>query len=245
MGGERLEHGTVGPEQRVGRPTSSDISRRHFFKLGATAAVIAAGLSVGVPLATLLPPKTASAEETQISGQTVTVMRLERTLRDLDTTTAPYRLQELLTTVNGSYSNAAAVPEVVSFLVTLAPNGQKTLDVHFKRELDSDPSAPNAGLRVFDLANFANLVKRTTSKDMVRVYIILEQGTFDGGSYVNAYILPVDASGNVIGNQGNGQHLAYVVSLEVEGNRARAYDFPTSPGVLLVEPNNQDTMACR
>lgn len=247
MGANRLEHGKRRPEQGPGAPTTSEtsdykMSRRQFFRLGAAGAVLVAGLAAGVPIG-LMAPKTAKAQDVVIQGQTVRVVLLDKTLSELDRETERYRQGEYFDTVEmhgvtTTYSNAVIVPGVVTFMVSYGSTG-KILDVTFPRERDENPSSPNAGARAFDLTEFANLVKNETGNEMERVKINLERGTFMQGiqqvDYVTAYLLPLNANGEPITRHGQGQYLVYECSY---------YSGRTFGGTsLVVEPNNQDTMA--
>lgn len=246
MGGNKLEYGRNGPGETPGTPTASETSnptmtRRQFFKLGATGTALVAGLAAGVPLS-LMAPKTARAQETVIQGQSVRVVQLDKTLSELDAQTEQYRYEAMTEPDRNGiyYSNAVVIPGVVTFQVTLAENG-KRLNINFPRERDETPSSPTAGARRFELDEFSNLVKRETGKDIKRVKTILERGTFDYNGaeteYATVYILPLDAQGNPITKQDRGQYLVYECSYFAGG---------TSGGIsLIIEPNNQDTLACR
>jgi|GEM_PF-3141244 len=216
------------------------------FRTAAAAATLAFALACGT--ASVVTPTTVRAEEAVVKSKKVnleslTVVKLKKPLKDLDNESEKYRQGEFIPNGdNGveNYSNHLRVPGEVGFLVTLSGDGkQKVLGVRFPAERDTSPDAEEPGLRGADLQKFAKLVKKMTGKELERVKIIVDVGTYKNNgkemTYANAYFLPIDSEGKVITNVGNGSYLAYTTS----------YYGSTVLGAesMIVEPNNQTTLA--
>ncbi|MFN7991289.1 MAG: hypothetical protein U0R44_03990 [Candidatus Micrarchaeia archaeon] len=213
----RLEHSqNIHDAERPKRLFSKVADR---FKELMRPALIAMMVAAG-PL-TVTVPRTANADVNavdtrEINGRRLNVVRLENTLAQIDNDTIQYREPEVLPTdANGNvYRNSVRIPNEVSFLVTLDPaNNLRRMSVRFPRTRESDPNAPNAGLRGMDLNNFAAYVRQVSGRDMVRVKFYVETGTFTYNgrqtTYTNAYVMPLDASGNVLTYRGNREYIMY------------------------------------
>ncbi len=190
-----------------------------------------------------------TATSVEIGGRTLSIVRLDTRLADLDTQTTRYREPEELpvemggtgplATTNGRYANSVLVPGEARFIVTLNPQESlRRLSIVFPRERDTDPSAAGAGTRGVDLTEFVSYVRTLTGQEMARVNFIVETGTFDNNgvttNYTNAYIFPLNANGQVITRRGNGEYIIYSASY-----------YSSSAGgtsALLIEPNGRDSL---
>lgn len=204
----RENSGTKKPGVRSDKPP--EISRRLFCKIGGagllTGAVIASGAGV------LLFSKNANAQTRDVGGKRLTVVELDRTLKDLDRETERdcQRREYQPDESNGNtYQNAVTVPRKVTVVVTLR-EGEKQ-EKRVSVAANTLPAPLGAAID-----EFADLVERTTDQPLKRVKIVLERGTYEEGGttkeYTNGYILPIDENGKVTSHLGNGEYLAYAIS---------------------------------
>lgn len=207
--------------------------KRPFFKLAAP--VLATLLSITSPAAVLTMPKKAVAEDVQICGRKLQVVRLEKTVAQMDAETAPFRYVEAMpeNSVSGGYMNAVVVPRKVTFGVVGEKNKWR-ITIAFPKNLDKTSSGVAPGTREIDIAGFASYVKKLSSKKMERVYIVLEFGAFEykgkNTEYVTAHIYPLSRDGKFITRLKDGD-VVYGVSY-YDGRIFNA-------GELLIEPTSK------
>ncbi|NYZ74616.1 hypothetical protein H0O00_05710 [Candidatus Micrarchaeota archaeon] len=204
-----------GHEDVAVRNRGIDTHKRPFFR-ATSAALIAGLLYVGTPAAVLTMPNRARAEEVQLCGRGVEVVKLEKTVAQMDIETAPFRKGEFSAqeSVGGEYITAVNVPNTVTFIVSTEKKKgiEWVVDLAFQKELDRTGTS---GTRRIDISDFANYVRKVTKQKMERVYIILDMGTFEyegkNTEYVTAHIYPLDKGGNFITRMKKGD-LVYGVS---------------------------------
>lgn len=213
-----------------------DTPKRPFFKATATA-LVAGLLYVGTPAAILTIPNKAVAQETEICGRKVEVVKLDKTVAQMDRETAPYREGEFTAeqSVSGGYMISVNIPHKLDFIVT--NKGKWMVDVAFAAELDKTGTS---GTRRIDLSDFADYVGRVTSQKMERVHIILEFGTFEyqgkNTEYTTAHIYPLNKEGQPIARMKEGD-LTFDVSYfdgRITGGEA-----------LLVEPSSRRSVIAK
>ncbi len=245
----KLQHGQPDVHERAAEPSRSYFKRNAHKLLEATRAVglgVALTLGTAVAVAPILKPSIAMAQDDyrEINGRRVRVIRLDRSLADMDRDTQQYRdsTHEHMPGPNNNnvYSNDIIVPNEVTFLVTLdQANSSRWEYVRFSPSRETNPNTPSPGLRGFDLNDFNTYVHSLSGRDVERVKFIIETGTFQYNGrdtrYTNTYIFPLDANGNVLTNRGNGEYIVYDTSYYAD--RAVA-------GIsLVVEPNGRGTIA--
>ncbi len=237
------------------KPEAPEISRRQFFKMGATTMGLLACLQFGGAAATLISPRTASAEAAEtrdINGVRVPVYRLENTISDLDRSTRPFRrgeTRERTDTGEEVYSYALQVSEqqtrfsVVSQTLTVNVDGRDVrlknwhLVVRFPPSREQNPDAEGAGSRVIGFSNFAESVRVLSGQEMSKVYVVMETGTFDRNGtqtwFANVHIFPLNEAGDVITRRASREYLVYSGVYYGDSFGAEAK--------VLIEP--RDTMA--
>jgi len=234
---KKLEHSSE-------RINGERVAKRKFCKLGITGAVLLGALNFGAVTSFFVPRAVQAQEQVELQGKKLTVVKLDKTLAELDKETQKYRGEEYFPSEEiPSYSTHVKVPDEVVYLVTLRPRGgDNTLVMLFPAERDlknKDPKTKGKGL--LSLNEFAGYVREISGKDMERVKIILEHGTFDykgkETTYTNAYIFPLDADGKILTRRGNGEYVVYT----------GVYYADTAGGGLnlIIEPYNRDTLARR
>jgi hypothetical protein len=223
----RENSGTKKPGVRSDKPP--EISRRLFCKIGGAGLLTGAAIVSGAGV--LLFSKNANAQTRDVGGKTLSVVELDRTLRDLDRETENKyeRREHQANESNGhTYQNIAIVPHKVSVLVSLnKKTSERSVGV------TADGLAAPIGVAIDE---FASLVQAATDQPLKRVKIVLERGTFEQGGkeieYTNGYILPVDGDGKVTSHLGNGEYLMYGVSQfgsTVRGNSAIVSEPSSNP----------------
>ncbi len=177
-----------------------DTPKRPFFKSTA-AAVLAGVLSFTAPAAILTMPNKAVAQEVEICGRKVDVVKLDKTVAQMDRETIPYRGKEFLPeqSVSGEYQNDFTVQSTVYMLVNGGAR-KWTVVVTFPKELDM--SGTMSGMRGIDITDFKDYAERLSGQKMERVQFIVERGTFEyegkNTEYVTAYIYPLNKEGKPI-----------------------------------------------
>jgi hypothetical protein len=201
---------------------------------------MAGALALGLVLATgpiLFTPQTAKAGQTSV--QKMKIVRLDKTLRELDKATETYRGGEHFPNAGNKqrYSIAATIPGEMTAIVALGSD-VKRLVVTFPKTRDVDPTSKGAGIRGLILDQFAKAVEEQTGQKLERVKIVLETGTFEHKgqeqSYTNIYLLPVDAEGKITSSMGKGQYVTFVASYH--GNKV------LGAISVLAEPHDRPTM---
>ena len=216
------------------------VSRRSFLKSAAIGMGLIAGLQLG------FRPGVAMAQDEyrEVGGRQLRVIRLDRTLAEMDRDTAQYRdpAHEHMpgSTNNYVYSNDIVVPNEVSFIVSIDRNNDaRRLVVRFPANRETNPNPPSPGVRVMNLNDFASYVRSLTGREMERVKFILESGTFQYNGnetrYTSMYMFPLDANGNILTRRGNGEFVVVDCSY---------YADQVNSGIsLIAEPNRRDTIA--
>jgi hypothetical protein len=223
-----------GHEDVAVRNRGIDTHKRPFFKATATA-LIAGLLYVGTPAAVLTMPNKAVAEETKICGRKVEVVKLEKTVAQMDVETAPFRLTEAMPedSVSRGYINGVTVPGRVTFGVFSEKDNWRIV-VAFPKELDKTSSGIAPGTRTIEINDFVSYVGKLSRQKMERAYIILEFGTseYKGKNieYVTAHVYPLNKDGQFISRMKDGD-ITFDVSY-FDGNIGNGAS-------LLVEPTNQ------
>ncbi|MBU0532799.1 hypothetical protein KKB44_04890 [Candidatus Micrarchaeota archaeon] len=235
------------PETSSRKTNSSEILRK--FKRVGEAGVVALGLAFGIG-APLIIPGIARAQDVVINGRTIdlTVVRLNRTLGELDRETERYREDEFFPAShnNHTYSIAAVIPGEVDITITLASQGDnKGLDVVFPAERESTRAPVEitpgvvVGVRGLDLNGFAAIVQEFTGQELQRVRIVLETGTFElrgvETTYTDIYVLPVDQQGRVLTSLGGGEYVVFGATYYGDTLRGGV--------VVLAEPTTTSTVA--
>ena len=186
------------------RNRDSATPKRSFFKT--TAAALVAGLLYATPAAIFTMPNKAVAQETEICGRKVEVLKLEKTIAQMDMDTKPYRKGEAMPghSVTGGYINSVTVPGKITFAVG-GKEGKWAVSVF------PDDKA-------VEINEFAGYVKRLSGQQMERVYIVLEFGTFDYNGkptkYTTAYFYPQDKDGKFLTRMKDGDLVYYLSKFE-------------------------------
>ena len=201
-----MKHKTVGPCEKF---TNAPVKPRKFHSLGAAVALLSTLTFAGM---NFVGTKSAKADTVEVDKVKVEVSKVNDTLANLDKKTAATYVREDGVVTTGDYVssanrlNAQGVSEL-TFGVGWKKDGTgKVMNVHFPAYLDQNPSRKGAGTWGMDLDEFASIVKKTTSQDLTRVKIVIENSIDEktGERVINAFALPVDANGNIIGKYQNG-----------------------------------------
>jgi hypothetical protein len=243
----KLEHSHDVHAERPGeRPFHKRLSRKLLEAARTVALGTAIAMGTAIAVAPVLTPNIAMAqdENRDVGGRTVRVLRLDRSLADLDRDTSRYRdpSHEHMPGQQNNYvySNDIVIPNEVTFVVSLdRANNSRWIYVRFPANRETNPNTPSPGLRAFDLNDFNSYVNSLSGQDFTRVKFIIETGTFQYNGretkYTNLYLFPLDSSGNILTRRGNGEFIEFDVSYYAD----RAIG-----GIsLLIEPNNRDTIA--
>ncbi|MBN1170396.1 hypothetical protein JXA56_05195 [Candidatus Micrarchaeota archaeon] len=195
-------------KNHIEKPETPEISRRSFVKAAGTGLV--AGLAL-CAASNFIAPRIANSQDSEtreVAGQKVKVTTLGDSYKKVDEESEKYRYGERFPDkINPTYTNVALLQGKVTFIVAFdTKTDEKELGVIVKGQ-------SSVGT---DLGLFAALVTDATNKDLKRVRILIETGTFGEGSnkkeFVNAYIVPVNDSGNPTTHLGNGEYLIYGVT---------------------------------
>ena len=94
--------------------------------------------------------------------------------------------------------------------------------VNFPPSEDKTPGTTTPGAKSGSIKDFADAVQQVTGQKLRRIKIVIEKGVFEyhgnpNTIYTNAYILPVDSQGQIIGRQATGEYLATEVSYYAGG----------------------------
>ena len=210
------------------RNRDSATPKRSFFKLAAPA--LATLLSLTAPAVVMTVAHKAVAQDVEICGRKVEVVKLDKSVAQMDKETKPFREREFSAkeSGDGEYMNSVHIPNTVTLIVSTDKN-KWVVDVLFNKELDRTGTS---GTRRLDISDFSQYVNRLANQKMERAYIVLETGTFEyegkNTEFVTAHIYPLNKEGKPITRMAEGD-LTFDVSY-FEGNIGNG----TS---LLVEPN--------
>ena len=177
-----------------------------------------------------------------IAGVRGELTQLETSFAKLDRETEPYRKTVVntqlgpvsnsgeLTFVNNAgvtvYTNTVFLS--INPLVTPRADREVSFEVHltdttfdalvnFPPNEDRTPNTQTPGAKSANMNDFAAAVQQITGQKLKRVKIVIEKGIFEYNGnpntvYTNAYILPVNSQGQIIGRQPTGEYLAAEVS---------------------------------
>ncbi|MDD5172144.1 MAG: hypothetical protein PHF60_03860 [Candidatus ainarchaeum sp.] len=205
---KRLEHGQSAVAART---RDAATSRPLAYKL--TSPLLVGLLAIGAPAAIMTISNKAVAQEIEICGRKVEVVKLDKTVAQMDRETAPFRGAEAMpeNSVSGGYINSVTVPGKITFGIS-SERDKWFVVVAFPKGLDKTGIT---GTRSIDLTDFADYVEKLSGQKMERAYIILELGTFEyqgkNIEYVTAHIYPLNEKGQFITRMKNGD-LTYDVS---------------------------------
>lgn len=200
-------------------------SRRDFVTAAAFGLAVLSGGSA------LLLPRSARAQKLQIEGVQVETQRLTDKLENL-LKRKPKTTEGIAD--NGDYLHSVLFPKELKaiFVMEPAPQGEwgnSRITISFPK-LDEPPTSAWTGWSK-NFSDFVPLVKKLTGKEVKGLILITERTTEEGMPVINAFALPTDARGNVIG-QYKGGNLALGVSFSPQdGSSGGSVLLLLDPGV--------------
>ncbi len=219
--------------RNITKPETPEVNRRSFLK------VAGRGLVAGLAFYTasnILGPSIANSqgpETRNVAGHELRVVELSESLEKVEEKSEHYPKTENTVKKDGKdvYLNARTVPEKVSFTVGLGESMKA-----FSFRLYETGKVGETSIE-----NFVRIVKEDTGKDITKVKILIEKGSYEEGGksheFINAYVLPVNEEGNPITHRGEGEYLIYGATQMGEKVFAKEY--------VMKDPDHKIVVASR